>query len=1280
MSVLTDPLMGWLGALAGDTWLGLLRGSPEERLIREAMGTAAEKVVSGIAPDAQDRLRSALSLVFTRPPEAVPEATASGGLKAAVAAQLDSLRAMADEHGALFFDTVPVDPDALARDLADAFAEAVERAVAASGPAELVHALRAERQEGLIGEIPDLVASRLAGSLDDLRELLRALVAPPGDAEDPSVIRLTYLHSLRRRYHRIDLEILTPLDGRGDHPPMTLDGIFVPQHVKADPPPPELLGLPRALLRRLLGDEELAACDVPEGLDPEWFAAARDSYRARELRGVLDAVAAAQRTVILGDPGSGKSTLARYLMVASAAAQTDPDAAPPLPGDLATRLPLLVELRAYADPRYRGRTFLDLIDEMERTQHLGLPKRVLEEFLSTDGRALVVFDGLDEIFDPAVRTDVTKEIEGFAARHPAVKVVVTSRVMGYRRALLDAAGFTTSMLQDFTADQIAAFTGAWFERSHPEDPVKAASLRARVITAVESSPAVAEIAGNPLLLTILAIIARRRELPRDRLAVYRHAVTVLVDQWDMDKFLPGLPGAMAVEAEDKLEMLHTAARRMQSGSDGPPGNHLPGSALVQIFTDHLTERFGSSRPEAVAASRELLKRLRERNFILASIGANLYGFVHRAFLEYLVADDLAHRLRAHLLGPDDVLAVYTEHAHDPEWAEPLLLLTAMLPERQAVAVILHLIALDPHWRVRAGLPRPVLLSLRAARHLRKQSSLAPHARLLTDTLIDLLRAAEYRTLPGVDPLVPEVQKFCMELEPGTGLGWLEADRFDAWYTAFSQDWRLDVGLAAETVRVRCTETTAEELRVWATSSWSPFARLAALKTLAVWHREDPAAEFVRDRAAADPHFLVREGLMEDVLRGRDSPGLLAWLCSRIAGQEHPDAQNFLMREAVRRWPGHPDLDALLRRIAVEGEMPRRLAALVALKMCSPDAETTRALLRHLALNDDSSLIDGIAFMLLAETWGGSPEGFAWFRDVLRHPSARVRLLAVDDFAKGWRHHPAVRPLVRDIASTDPSTEVRRSAAMACAEHWPGDPGTEGLLCRLLDETAEDPPYGLSGSARIRVLRVIEKERSDHSRVLSELADLVRSPDYTAVQMAVEALAQTPGPTSDRLLLFEEVLDAAEDSRIRLVILEAIADGWPAEDRARSRVFGLACTDAAPLVRSKAVSEAASRWPEQPETFDLLRDRAVADEDDIVRTAALEALASRWPQAPETRALLLDLADDEAARTVRGTAMRLLAVSAPRDPDVLDVLRAALARNPQERLGRPDTSLLRSLEY
>jgi energy-coupling factor transporter ATP-binding protein EcfA2 len=433
--------------------------------------------------------------------------------------------------------------------------------------------------------------------------------------------RRAYLARLRERYHRVDLEVLTPLTERDEHPPLGLQEVFIAQTVQADPPV-----WPRELVRRLVEAGELGREELPDGVDPDVLAKIRQAYQQRPAQSVVQLLAEAnqQRLVLLGDPGAGKSTLARYL--ALTLAQTAPDG--PLSA-LVGWLPLLVELRTYADARWRDRTFLDLVDHLHATEGVGLPTPVVEPFLRTDGRAVVIFDGLDELFDPQLRETVTHQIAGFAARYPRARIVVTSRVIGYRRAILDAAGFTHHRLQNLDSGQITAFVTRWYQIACPHNPTEATRLRGRLLAAVEDSSAVRELAGNPMLLTILSIIGRRRELPRDRRAVYQHAVSVLVEHWDPSKHLRDTrvdQGMPYLDDEDKLELLRLVARRMQDGPAGLAGNHIPGPELLAEFDAYLRQRYELPPDRAKPAAKAMLDQFRERNFILSRFGAGVYGF------------------------------------------------------------------------------------------------------------------------------------------------------------------------------------------------------------------------------------------------------------------------------------------------------------------------------------------------------------------------------------------------------------------------------------------------------------------------------------------------------------------------------------------------------------------------------------------------------------------------------------------------------------------------------
>lgn len=70
---------------------------------------------------------------------------------------------------------------------------------------------------------------------------------------------------------------------------------------------------------------------------------------------------------------------------------------------------------------------------------MGSPRDVFEYLLKHAHRpALVVFDGLDEIFDPARRAEAARQVAAFADVHEPAWVVLTSRVVGSSPGVLTA--------------------------------------------------------------------------------------------------------------------------------------------------------------------------------------------------------------------------------------------------------------------------------------------------------------------------------------------------------------------------------------------------------------------------------------------------------------------------------------------------------------------------------------------------------------------------------------------------------------------------------------------------------------------------------------------------------------------------------------------------------------------------------------------------------------------------------------------------------------------------
>ena len=124
------------------------------------------------------------------------------------------------------------------------------------------------------------------------------------------------------------------------------------------------------------------------------------------------------RSVLLGDPGGGKTTAANVLMHHFALV-TD------------GRVPFLVTLRDYAAAAPLERSVTGHIEHTLETFYQCPAPPGLVDLLLLTGRAVVIFDGLDELLDTSRRLDVTTRVERFCAEYPLAQMLVTSRLVGF---------------------------------------------------------------------------------------------------------------------------------------------------------------------------------------------------------------------------------------------------------------------------------------------------------------------------------------------------------------------------------------------------------------------------------------------------------------------------------------------------------------------------------------------------------------------------------------------------------------------------------------------------------------------------------------------------------------------------------------------------------------------------------------------------------------------------------------------------------------------------------
>ena len=353
------------------------------------------------------------------------------------------------------------------------------------------------------------------------------------------------------------------------------------------------------------------------------------------------------RTVLLGDPGGGKTTAANALMHYQA---SDPD----------RKVPFLVTLREFAAANPPERSVAGHIEHRLTTFYqCPAPSGVVARLLLS-GSAMVVFDGLDELLDPAGRLEVAAIIERFCTEFPLVPILVTSRVTGYDQARLDDRQFARYRIGQFGDEQVEGYVRKWFalEEGHNE-----AEAEQSAMAFMNESASVTDLRCNPLMLALMCILYRGQgSLPRDRAGIYEECSNLLFRRWDARRRI-----YVSLRAHYLVEpaLQHIAwwlFTRDQARSA------VTERELVTEAASFLSERGFESVEAAHEAAEEFVDFCRGRMWVFADSGTNvrgevLYSFTHRTFLEYFAAAHLALESDT----PEQLARTLAAHAARNEW-------------------------------------------------------------------------------------------------------------------------------------------------------------------------------------------------------------------------------------------------------------------------------------------------------------------------------------------------------------------------------------------------------------------------------------------------------------------------------------------------------------------------------------------------------------------------------------------------------------------------------------
>ncbi|MFB2978945.1 NACHT domain-containing protein [Microseira sp. BLCC-F43] len=357
----------------------------------------------------------------------------------------------------------------------------------------------------------------------------------------------------------------------------------------------------------------------------------------------IDKYPAFRRMAVLGAPGSGKTTLLRHLTLTYATKQqrkVHPKAS--------KLIPILLYLRDVRQEIVNKKPSLaelitQQVQQQRKIQPLNPPPNWFAEKLRQN-QCLVMLDGLDEVADETQRQQVSRWVDEQMQAYPDTAFILTSRPFGYKTARLQQ-DVTVLEVQPFSLKQMQQFIHNWYlatevmSRAGQEDlgvREEAKQQADDLIKRIKNSKPLADMAVNPLLLTMIATVHRRGSaLPGKRVELYKEICQVL-----LEKRLRAKNIADALTATQKQSVLQVLAFELMQQKT----REFKLSDGIDLIKNKLADVAGSgANPE------EFIQQIRDVSGLLVEKEAGVYEFAHLSFQEYLAAVQIKESNQENLL-------------------------------------------------------------------------------------------------------------------------------------------------------------------------------------------------------------------------------------------------------------------------------------------------------------------------------------------------------------------------------------------------------------------------------------------------------------------------------------------------------------------------------------------------------------------------------------------------------------------------------------------------------
>jgi predicted NACHT family NTPase len=378
----------------------------------------------------------------------------------------------------------------------------------------------------------------------------------------------------------------------------------------------------------------------------------------------LKAVTEHSRLMVLGKPGAGKTTFLKHIAIECNRGKFQ-----------ANRIPIFIPLKIFAEDAKGAGDFGVWQYIHQEFASCGIGERSVTEEVLSQGRGLILLDGLDEV--PEEDSDeVVRQIRWFARKYFNNQFIITCRIAAFKYRFKDE-GFTDVEVADFNDKQIEEFAKNWFVAFARDNREKGLVLASQFIEKLNrpENQQIRELAVTPILLNLTCLVFQvRADFPSKRSKLYEQGLDILLRRWAEAK------GIQRDEVYRDLDVIHKKELLSQVAAiTFERGDYFFEQDKIQRYIADYLRTLPNAITDRATLQRDseaVLKSIEAQHGLLVERARGIYSFSHLTFQEYFTARYFVES------SDPQALENLSSHITEKRWREVFLLTTEMLPNAE----------------------------------------------------------------------------------------------------------------------------------------------------------------------------------------------------------------------------------------------------------------------------------------------------------------------------------------------------------------------------------------------------------------------------------------------------------------------------------------------------------------------------------------------------------------------------------------------------------------------